>query len=888
MIIKDIHIDGFGIFHDLSFLSLQKGVNIFLGENEAGKSTLLQFLRFTLFGYPRSKDQRMKPLSGGAHGGRINALMRSGEEVIFERSGTNKTKLFINGQQWMEDEKWNLMLSNATKGLYDNIYAFTLDELVGMASLTESGVEDKIFSMGMGLGDISISEVAGQITEFTNKLYTAKGKIQKIPELHRDMVALNSEIQQIQENLDQYREINEAINQLSGQIAESTEKVKRLQNDHARVDSMLRCYESFVQYSNVKNELRLLPPLKDYPEKGPAEMELVLKGIAENEEAKARLKNGSAGEKGIVEMEDILEQVALNEDLLKNRDNVEFIRLNQARYKDTLQQREEEGEKFNQLNHEIHDTIKNKIHSGWNESDVIAFENSDLHQSRVDQFALKLTQKDDQIREWEAREKAAMASQPAFDAEAMARIVALLFLLGAIPAFVYNLTVLGIILLGIAISLYFGKKAFRRKDPRIPIREKIKELSGQRKNQLAEYQTYLQNELKVSPELPFQAVPMVLQAILQTKKLIRDREILRKKIQEQRLPFLLDFEMKVKSLIPLSQRDMSNSDIYSVASVIIQEYDETVQLYNHFAKIQEELERKQKELAIVITRIQELAGKKERLLKSVDARETEEFFKTYDENNRVRSLTESMKNAVEKIETVAGMGKAQEVVDFLNQHDKLNLQQTADELSTDLEAEKESLAQLHTQMGAKNKEKERLAGESELSEKMTQLESLRQNLREAWKDWMAGRLAQQVLQSVKAEYEQERQPEVIRNAGDYFGKITVGKYTAIRTSLEGKHIQIFDSREGSKTIEQLSRGTREQLLLSLRLGFIKEYESKAEPLPIITDEVLVNFDRNRAEKSAQILQEFARDRQVLVFTCHPFTLELFDKTNAKIFNLSDA
>ena len=106
-------------------------------------------------------------------------------------------------------------------------------------------------------------------------------------------------------------------------------------------------------------------------------------------------------------------------------------------------------------------------------------------------------------------------------------------------------------------------------------------------------------------------------------------------------------------------------------------------------------------------------------------------------------------------------------------------------------------------------------------------------------------------------------------------------------SLDESDIAIFDSREVSKNIEQLSRGTKEQLLISLRLGFIEEYETKAEPLPVIVDEVLVNFDPDRAKRAAEIFQEFGKNRQILIFTCHPSTIEYFDRSIINLIELND-
>ena len=74
MYIQSFHMDGFGIFSDVSVENLSPGLSIFLGENEAGKSTCLEFLRTMLIGYPDPRNKEYKripgPLRGGQPGGR--------------------------------------------------------------------------------------------------------------------------------------------------------------------------------------------------------------------------------------------------------------------------------------------------------------------------------------------------------------------------------------------------------------------------------------------------------------------------------------------------------------------------------------------------------------------------------------------------------------------------------------------------------------------------------------------------------------------------------------------------------------------------------------------------------------------------------------------------
>jgi hypothetical protein len=86
-----------------------------------------------------------------------------------------------------------------------------------------------------------------------------------------------------------------------------------------------------------------------------------------------------------------------------------------------------------------------------------------------------------------------------------------------------------------------------------------------------------------------------------------------------------------------------------------------------------------------------------------------------------------------------------------------------------------------------------------------------------------------------------------------------------------------DDRDGrSLTPENLSRGTREQLFLSLRMALVTQYAQRGVQLPLVLDDVFVNFDSHRARAAAGVLHEFAGlGHQVLIFTCHEHILEIF-------------
>ena len=70
----------------------------------------------------------------------------------------------------------------------------------------------------------------------------------------------------------------------------------------------------------------------------------------------------------------------------------------------------------------------------------------------------------------------------------------------------------------------------------------------------------------------------------------------------------------------------------------------------------------------------------------------------------------------------------------------------------------------------------------------------------------------------------------------------------------------------------------------MRLAYIKNHAVHATPLPVIMDEVLVNFDPQRAERTARAFVDLTGGdpeaaHQLLYFTCQPHTVDLLRKAD---------
>jgi len=130
-----------------------------------------------------------------------------------------------------------------------------------------------------------------------------------------------------------------------------------------------------------------------------------------------------------------------------------------------------------------------------------------------------------------------------------------------------------------------------------------------------------------------------------------------------------------------------------------------------------------------------------------------------------------------------------------------------------------------------------------------------------------------LLDEVESEHEQEARPEVLEQAGRLFAAFTLGRYELKLDPEEdqaGAAFRAVDRRSGRGfALEELSRGTRMQLLLAARIAFAKGHEGE-HPLPLLLDEALSSTDPERFRAVVQSLLALARDgRQVIYFTCQP-------------------
>lgn len=219
-----------------------------------------------------------------------------------------------------------------------------------------------------------------------------------------------------------------------------------------------------------------------------------------------------------------------------------------------------------------------------------------------------------------------------------------------------------------------------------------------------------------------------------------------------------------------------------------------------------------------------------------------------------------------------------ELLKEIGEKDQVMLDQDSHDLTAKKEIILSEIEELESKKATAQHQENDLISSDEASALLAQKETLREDLRVLELDWIKYALAMTMIDKAKARFEEERQPQVMQDASKFFTSVTKNNYKEIRVLPEDKTMVVLASDNTQMQTSELSTGTLEQMLLAVRIGITKEFNERNIALPVVIDDALVNFDPDRQLSTANGFADLAKTNQILVFTCHPETVEVFQKS----------
>ncbi|MFO0871957.1 MAG: AAA family ATPase, partial [Pirellulales bacterium] len=271
MKITDVRIDGFGVWTNLAVRNLAGEVTVFYGPNEAGKTTLMQFIRTVLYGFSRERRARyLPPVQGGRPGGglRLTAL-RGNFEVV--RRVVAEDALESLGDVTLLDDDGNALgshqlsslLGGVDESIFTNVFAIGLREIQELGTLNDSAAADHLYKLTSGLDRVSLIDVVRDLADSRQRILAPDERPGELPQL---LVRR----EKLQHELDELATRGRRWPQLMAERAERGREIEQVEQGMAEVQRQIHHYDLLIQVRDkwtarrsVEEQLAVFGPAAD-------------------------------------------------------------------------------------------------------------------------------------------------------------------------------------------------------------------------------------------------------------------------------------------------------------------------------------------------------------------------------------------------------------------------------------------------------------------------------------------------------------------------------------------------------------------------------------------------------------------------------------------------
>src|SRR3989338_5274387 len=327
------YVDGYGKFNNRDFV-FEPGFNLFLGPNEAGKTTMMSFLRTIFFGFPGRRDAsgRYEPLAGGIHGGRLE--LETSDKKTFSVSlkpGRTLTGeiIILNGDgSELSGEGARKTLSALLHGVSENIYktvfAFSLTELQQLDSLENDEINAHIYSAGTGIGDVTLPDILKTVEEEKNKIYKPGVTSQIVPKITKELESVRAEISDIKKDQERYKSTIKEIENLRQEQTRLSHVIDNKRREKEKASRLKAGRDNVNELNEIEKQISSLPSvIEEFPLDGAGRLDKLEEKLTERkeelQECKNQINNLSTQKDSICIDNKVLEAEALISSLAEDR-----------------------------------------------------------------------------------------------------------------------------------------------------------------------------------------------------------------------------------------------------------------------------------------------------------------------------------------------------------------------------------------------------------------------------------------------------------------------------------------------------------------------------------------------------------------------------------------
>ncbi len=918
MRIDEIAVDGFGSFRDRR-IEPTPGLTLIRGANEAGKSTLLAFIRSILFGF---ETKSHPALAGGRRGGWLTVTTADGRRIRIERYGQTGG----NGQLRLLDDDGNdlgadllpRILQGVERSVYTNVFAFGLAELAQISNLATAEVAARIYGAAMGTGATSVVEVENRLEKARQELFAKAGRNPRINVLLGEIDELNREIDALDPPA-LFRAAGDRRDALQVQLDGLSAEAEGVGLERHRLERLRDAWPAWVTLGSAQARLADLPrPAAAVPLPDDILERLAL---AEHDVGVAQARAEDLDRERAQALAE-RDAAAVDEILLAERTEAEALiaalptaRADRSRLEELDQDRAERESAFREA--------LRRLGTGWTETRLLAVDDSigahgaisgafrtslevaerELEASRV-QAAAAAQNLADERDELAAVDEGVPATGWTYPTDSglgvgLAAALAVGIVAAAATAMLglSGTQVVLLILLSGASGFVTGVVIRRRNPSGAAGGPAVGPLGPARGERLARIRV-LEQRARSADEREAAASAGQAQAQAAWRAWLTERG-LPADVDRETAGRMLDLAGRAKgSLADLraidGRREATATRLAAVEArasaflaklgraahdplagleAVRRDLGGTLVAAANQGQATRDIARIEAAAAGTAADLAAATARAAAILVEGGAPDGPSLRAAVAEAGERRDVEREIRSARDTLVALSGPGDA--LVSFeadLGAVADIGAVQAAlvavNEATRELEERRATTLEALGAEGRAIADIERSVAAAELrqqrADRLTETEGLAET-------WAVTTIALGLLRRTRNRYEREHRPDVLKEAEALLAAWTDGRYVRIHAPL-GKQVQELERRDGVLVpLAGLSTGTAEQLYLALRFGLVEHFGREAESLPVVMDDILVNFDPERAEHAARSIEDLATRHQVLYFTCHPGT-----------------
>ncbi len=325
MKITDLKIDGFGVWHDLTLRGLSSELTVFYGPNEAGKSTLMQFMRSVLYGMsPMRRERYLPPVVGGRPGGWLKVQTDHGPLTInrYADRGPNdvgKVTIITADGEEQGDRLLRDALEHVDEPTYNNIFAVGLREVQELGSLSDTAAAQWLYRLTSGLDRISLYDVIHMLEGTRLRLLNSWEEKSELRTLLSQQEQLRGELEELITKGRRWTQSAVMLRELAEEVDAKQAEAKAIAARARRLEVAISLKPLWIKRGKIDDQLERFTNLRPLEEGTLDTLDDFNKRIEEHERQRDILKGQRQ------QLRDEAKRLGINDQLIRNGKRLEAL-----------------------------------------------------------------------------------------------------------------------------------------------------------------------------------------------------------------------------------------------------------------------------------------------------------------------------------------------------------------------------------------------------------------------------------------------------------------------------------------------------------------------------------------------------------------------------------